>query len=173
MNNFKYIKNPNREVYEEISEAIVVNNNYCCCAIHKTPETLCMCKEFREQQESGFCHCGRFYKVQDAPIIAILHSPEDEDHALNIANGLTNEGFIVLLPFYYNKLAYAYHNDEYLEMQKAKIHLANLVFIINSSTEAMKFLDGQIMWAEELNKKIIYEHTEELKENEDRESESI
>ena len=87
--NFSINKNPNQESFDEISEIIKNNDNYCCCAIEKTEDTKCMCKEFRESKESGFCHCGRFYKVQTYPTIAIIHTPEDEDHALTLAASLT------------------------------------------------------------------------------------
>ena len=52
--------NPDKDTFISVSDAVRANNNYCCCAIEKTPDTMCMCKEFREQQEGGFCHCGRF-----------------------------------------------------------------------------------------------------------------
>ena len=40
-----------------------MNNGHCPCAIFHDNDTLCMCKDFREQ-ESGLCHCGRFEKVR-------------------------------------------------------------------------------------------------------------
>ena len=46
-----------------IKELVVANNGYCPCAIEKTPDTKCMCKEFREQKEPGLCHCGLYEKV--------------------------------------------------------------------------------------------------------------
>lgn len=44
---------------------VMVDNNggYCPCAVFKTPDTKCICKEFREQQTPGLCHCGRYVKV--------------------------------------------------------------------------------------------------------------
>ena len=50
------------EIRPEIKADIEANNGYCPCAIWQTPDTKCMCKDFREQ-ESGECHCGRFEKV--------------------------------------------------------------------------------------------------------------
>jgi ferredoxin-thioredoxin reductase catalytic subunit len=44
-----------------IREALKNNNGYCPCKIHKTADTKCMCKEFREQNK-GECHCGLYYK---------------------------------------------------------------------------------------------------------------
>ena len=41
---------------------VAQNDGYCPCAIQKTPDTKCICKEFMEQ-ESGLCHCGRYEKV--------------------------------------------------------------------------------------------------------------
>ena len=159
-------KNPDQEVFNEISEIIKNNDNYCCCAVTKDPDTLCMCKEFRDQKEGGFCHCGRYYKVGDCPLIAIIHAPEDEERAYNIATVLTTQGFIVILPFYSDVMWYATHSDQFAEIQKAKIEKADLVYVLNTSESAVEFLEEQICWAEDLKKKIIYEYNEEVKENE-------
>ena len=48
---------------EETAAAITNNNGYCICSIEKTPDTKCMCKEFREQVKSGVCHCGLYKKI--------------------------------------------------------------------------------------------------------------
>ena len=48
---------------EEIAAAIKDNDGYCVCATEKTTDTKCMCKEFREQEESGLCHCGLYKKT--------------------------------------------------------------------------------------------------------------
>lgn len=50
---------------DEILEAVKANDGYCPCMREKTPETKCMCKEFREQKESGVCHCGLYKKTVD------------------------------------------------------------------------------------------------------------
>lgn len=52
------------ELVAEIRLKLKENDGYCPCRIEKTPDTKCMCKEFREQQ-SGECHCGLFVKVAD------------------------------------------------------------------------------------------------------------
>lgn len=46
---------------EEILQALQKNLGYCPCRLEKTPDTKCMCKEFREQKE-GTCHCGLYIK---------------------------------------------------------------------------------------------------------------
>lgn len=60
----KIIKNPDTNIYEEVTKAVENNNSYCPCKLIKTDDTKCMCKEFREQTEIGECCCGRFVKVE-------------------------------------------------------------------------------------------------------------
>lgn len=61
---FKYIKNPDVEFYDKITQAVKDNDNYCPCMLCKTEDTKCMCKAFREQETEGYCHCKRFYKAK-------------------------------------------------------------------------------------------------------------
>ena len=50
----------------EIREKVKANDGYCPCKIQHTPDTKCMCKEFREQvadpNYEGYCHCRLYYK---------------------------------------------------------------------------------------------------------------
>ena len=39
-----------QEVVSEIREQLKANDGYCPCRLNKTPDTKCMCKEFREQK---------------------------------------------------------------------------------------------------------------------------
>lgn len=50
-----------KELENTIRKALKDNDGYCPCRVHKTKDTKCMCKEFREQI-SGECHCGLYYK---------------------------------------------------------------------------------------------------------------
>lgn len=50
------------EVDHTVKEAVNANDGHCPCAIWHEEDTLCPCKEFREQA-SGLCNCGRFEKV--------------------------------------------------------------------------------------------------------------
>lgn len=61
----KIIQNPNKEIYNDVTQAVINNDNYCPCEIIKSPDTKCPCKLFREQQIEGECHCGRFIKIQE------------------------------------------------------------------------------------------------------------
>ena len=58
----KIIKNPDQELVRDIEQRKEENGGYCPCSLEKTPDTKCICKEFREQTE-GMCHCGLFMKV--------------------------------------------------------------------------------------------------------------
>ena len=60
------IQNPDQKKYEEVTETVKANDGYCPCLIQRTPDTKCMCKEFRDFYESGkegSCRCGRFISV--------------------------------------------------------------------------------------------------------------
>jgi len=58
----KIIVNPNENIVRDIRAGLVKNEGYCPCRLDKTPDTKCMCKEFREQSE-GECHCGLYIKI--------------------------------------------------------------------------------------------------------------
>ena len=49
-------------VDSSVADLVKQNDGYCPCLIERTPDTKCMCKDFREQEE-GLCHCGRYRKV--------------------------------------------------------------------------------------------------------------
>lgn len=53
-----------RELAQEIREKLKQNDGYCPCALEKNEDTLCMCKQFREQS-IGYCHCGLYYKEEE------------------------------------------------------------------------------------------------------------
>lgn len=59
----KIIKNPDKAIYETVTKEVENNDFYCPCRLEHTPDTKCMCKEFRDQMTEGECHCGRFIKV--------------------------------------------------------------------------------------------------------------
>lgn len=61
----RMIKNPDTEAYETATAAVKANDGYCPCLIYKTPDTKCPCKDFREQEVEGECHCGRYVKIAE------------------------------------------------------------------------------------------------------------
>ena len=56
--------NKDKQFVAEMRQAIKDNEGYCPCIITRSPDTKCMCKEFREM-ESGTCHCGLYTKIPD------------------------------------------------------------------------------------------------------------
>lgn len=55
-------QNPDKEHVDEVRRKIKNNEGYCPCSLVKSPDTLCMCKDFRELKVSGMCHCGLYIK---------------------------------------------------------------------------------------------------------------
>ena len=53
------------EINPSIRDLVDANDGYCPCAVIHTPDTLCPCKDFREQNHPGLCLCGRFEKTED------------------------------------------------------------------------------------------------------------
>ena len=59
----KIVVTDNKELKTEIKQKLKENGGYCPCKIEKTPDTKCMCKEFRnmiKQSQEGECHCGLY-----------------------------------------------------------------------------------------------------------------
>lgn len=48
---------------EHIEELVKQNDGYCPCAISKSEDTKCMCKEFRDMPVGSICHCGLYQKI--------------------------------------------------------------------------------------------------------------
>lgn len=57
-------QNPDIEYANEVRRKLKDNGGYCPCRLEKTPDTKCMCKEFRESDE-GMCHCGLYIKEKE------------------------------------------------------------------------------------------------------------
>jgi len=57
--------NPNSEIVTEVRDKIRENGGYCPCNIIQNEDTKCMCKEFRESNELGYCHCGLYYRTEE------------------------------------------------------------------------------------------------------------
>jgi ferredoxin-thioredoxin reductase catalytic subunit len=64
----KVIFNPDASVVSRVREGLKRTGGYCPCKI-KSPDTKCMCKEFRDQIADpnfyGLCYCGLYLKVKD------------------------------------------------------------------------------------------------------------
>lgn len=60
----KIIVNPDPNIVNDIRNKLKENEGYCPCRLNKTPDTKCMCKQFRDQ-DSGMCHCGLYIKINE------------------------------------------------------------------------------------------------------------
>lgn len=60
----KIVQNPDPEEYARITQKVLDNDGYCPCLLERSPNTKCMCKDFREQTIPSFCHCKRFMKIE-------------------------------------------------------------------------------------------------------------
>ncbi|MEE0785596.1 MAG: ferredoxin thioredoxin reductase catalytic beta chain [Oscillospiraceae bacterium] len=58
--------NENKELVAKVQEGLKRTGGYCPCRLERTPDTKCMCKEFRDQiadpKYEGYCHCLLYYK---------------------------------------------------------------------------------------------------------------
>ena len=60
--------NPNEEIVKEVRAALKETGGYCPCALVKTSDTKCMCKDFRDQIAQGIpgkCHCELYECIND------------------------------------------------------------------------------------------------------------
>lgn len=62
----KILVNDDASHVEKVRTAIRNRDGHCPCAIITSDDTLCMCKDFREQiadpEFDGYCHCKLYYK---------------------------------------------------------------------------------------------------------------
>lgn len=65
MSDLKIIRNPDTSKYAEATVAVFEHSGFCPSIIGRSDDTKCPCKEFREQDEIGYCRCGRYKKVRE------------------------------------------------------------------------------------------------------------
>ncbi|MBP5158685.1 MAG: ferredoxin thioredoxin reductase catalytic beta chain [Lachnospiraceae bacterium] len=65
----KITLNPDESVVKLIKDGLEKTGGYCPCRRERTPDTKCMCLEFRNQIKDedfeGFCHCMLYYKSKE------------------------------------------------------------------------------------------------------------
>lgn len=58
--------NDNEKVVNAIREGLKKKDGHCPCRLEQNEDTMCMCKEFRNQiadpEFEGYCHCMLYYK---------------------------------------------------------------------------------------------------------------
>lgn len=160
MNGYHINPNPDFIRRKQVEEAIKENGGYCCCAVEKNDDTLCICKAFREQEGYGFCDCGRYYKVLNAPTVCLCGSTKFKKKFYEVARNFTLQGYIVTMP-----QVFIHSDEEELsqarkemldEIHKTKIAQSDLIYIINCGGYIGESTRSEIEWAEMLHKKIEY-----------------
>ena len=62
----KIIFNEDRQIVEMIRAGLAEKHGHCPCRLEQTEDTMCMCRQFREQvadpEFEGYCHCMLYYK---------------------------------------------------------------------------------------------------------------
>ena len=61
----RVVLNKDKEHVDKIKSALKENGMFCPCSLEKSPDTICMCKEFRDQNTPGLCHCGLYEKISE------------------------------------------------------------------------------------------------------------
>lgn len=60
--------NDNEKMVNAIREGLKKKDGHCPCRLEMTEDTMCMCKEFRNQiadpEFEGYCHCMLYYKAK-------------------------------------------------------------------------------------------------------------
>ena len=58
--------NDNKEIVDSIRQGLLKKEGHCPCRLERTEDTMCMCREFREQiadpDFERYCHCMLYYK---------------------------------------------------------------------------------------------------------------
>ncbi len=61
--------NEDKEIVAMVRDGLKKTGGYCPCRLEHTPDTKCICKEFRQQMADpafeGYCHCMLYYKEKD------------------------------------------------------------------------------------------------------------
>ena len=155
---YSIIPNPNFIFRKKVEEEIKNNGGYCISCSEKNEDTKCICSEFKNQQHSGWCKCGQYYKILKASKIYLCGDIEFKSEIKKIANQLTLEGHIVLTPTI--QLNYKDLNKEEKELlneiYKTEIDECDLVYVINQNGYIDNLTREQINWAIQLGKKIEY-----------------
>lgn len=153
--------NPDKEQRNIIRQAIIDNDGYCCCKLEHISDNRCMCKDFQEQNKTGFCHCGLFYKITDYPIITLCGSTRFKDEFLIAAKEFTLKGWIVLSPNVFGHFGDTEADNPVIKAQlddihKQKIAMSDAIYVINKLGYIGASTKAEIEWAQSLNKDIIY-----------------
>jgi ferredoxin-thioredoxin reductase catalytic subunit len=149
----KVLKNPHEEALREIVEAVKANDGYCPCEIEKTEDTKCPCKKFRDSEDADFCHCGRFYKIPDYEVLAVIGDTTDgEEEIEGWEHILLQQNFIVL-PIKFDANNLFHHSNTYMNISKVTVAKADALLVLDTEND---LVNDVVQWAEMIDKKILH-----------------
>lgn len=157
MKEFDIFKNPNEEEYNEITDAVKANDDYCPCLSYKNDDTKCMCKAFRDSKETDYCHCGRFYKVKNYEALALLGDTSEDKrtvHYMNWYEKLSHQDFIVLgIPLnLYNPFC---GSENHFNLCKSIIAKADALVVLGHDQKLYPMINDLMDWANMIGKKVL------------------
>lgn len=115
-----------------VQEALRKNDGYCPCRIAKIPDNKCMCKQFREQDYPGECHCGLYEKVEVNMNNKVEVNMNKVEHPSYYTSGKTEVW-------------------DFIKEQKLNYFLGNAIKYISRAGKKNKDT-----YVEDLNKAIVY-----------------
>lgn len=154
--------NPNTIIANCARDAIAQNDGYCPCKIGHTDENKCMCEQFRQQiqdEQNCVCDCGLYVSYQDYPIICLCGSTKFKEKFFEMARYFTKLNYIVVMP-----LVFGHSGDELTpeekenldNIHKAKINMADVVFVINVDGYIGESTRKEIEYALTIGKSVEY-----------------
>ena len=154
---FDIKQNPNEEELKDIIEAVEANDGYCPCALEKNEDTKCMCKAFRESPDTDFCHCGRFYKINNYETIVLLGDISDytaQENYVDWYERLIYQNFIVLgVPL--NLHDFHCGSEEHFNLCKSIIAKSDAVVVLGHDQKLYSMIADLIEWAGSIGKKVL------------------
>jgi hypothetical protein len=154
---FDIKQNPNEDELKEIIEAVDANEGYCPCALEKNPDTKCMCKEFRDNEDTDFCHCGRFYKVRDYETLALIGDVSEEDESMRYMEWyerLIYQDFVITgIPLSLYDINY--NSNRRKNLYRSIIAKSDAVLVLGHSQELSDLVLELIEWAGSIGKKVL------------------
>ena len=157
MKEFDIFKNPIEEEYNEITDAVKANDDYCPCMPNKNDDTKCMCRAFRESKETDYCHCGRFYKVKNYETIALIGDVSEDEGTINYMGWyekMMNQDFIVLgIPLDLYDINCG--SEVHFNLCKSIIAKSDVVVVLGHDQKFYFMISDLIEWANSIGKKVL------------------
>lgn len=154
----KVILNSNEELVNNIKAKIKENNGYCPCAIEKTADTKCICKNFRDKCARGYlgeCDCGLYKSIPS--LLYLCGDINYKDKFIAWYNFFSKQGYLVFFP---SLLSPEKLTDEQIvnleNINKQKITFADTIFVIDMYGKIDPNTQKIIEEAKKAGKKIMY-----------------